>query len=185
MDKERRSYMRILIYGSTPLLSETCPTCKRESFVNHINAGLGKTICCEALVPIPEVTIEWTRMSVTTKKRKTLPYRLKKQILTSQGNRCLYCNINFNVPVYRNGKQVRRSISFDHFVPIAYAFNNNRPNVVAACSICNSMKSDLLFETLDDCIRFLTKNWLSRRYTITRPAILVPPEMAISPRAVQ
>jgi len=51
-------------------------------------------------------------------------------------------------------------INFDHVVPFAYSQNNYRHNFVAACHICNSIKSSMMFNTLDEARAYIVATWV-------------------------
>lgn len=71
---------------------------------------------------------------------------LQVTILEEQDNRCLYCGHKFGTLVTRGARvQVWLEVTWDHFIPFAYCGNNRDDNWVAACQLCNSYKSDLIF----------------------------------------
>lgn len=43
----------------------------------------------------------------------------------------------------------------DHFVPHSRQGSTSEPNLVASCQVCNSLKSDLVFESLEAARRYL------------------------------
>jgi len=100
-------------------------------------------------------------------KRESFANAMKTRILRSQHWRCLYCDIGLFVPIYRNGKQVRRSICFDHFVPWSYSQDNRVSNIAACCSVCNGLKSWLMFKDLDECRDYIAARWQAKGYSRT------------------
>ncbi len=158
--------MRVLAYGQVRLFAGDCPDCKRESFADEIAEGVWKMKCCGALVRDTNPIREWKRMSATPERfRKQLSEVVKTRILRSQHWRCLYCDIGLFVPVYLNGKQVRRGIVFDHFVPWSYSQDSRESNIAACCSICNALKSWLMFKDVDECRNYLAARWKAKGYT--------------------
>ncbi len=158
--------MRILAYGDVYLASEMCPNCKTESFVLD-----GKLACC-GLPAIGRPT-SWKRMSQAKTDRIQLSPMLKAQLLHQQRGVCAYCEIPFRTPVYRDAKVWRRTIQFDHFVPWSYCASNHQKNVVAACSICNQIKSWLMFKDLYECQTYIMRQWRHKGFTTKRPGMLL------------
>lgn len=155
--------MRLLRYGSTGLLSEYCPHCGYEAFVIK-----GRRSCCGR---VKEGDADhWKQMSVNPKRRRPPPLEIQRRILAEQGNLCFYCDIGFDTPVYRHGKQVGRAINWDHFVPYQYARHNESENYVASCSICNRIKSDLMFKDSDECRNYIALRWRTKCYTVEKPS---------------
>jgi hypothetical protein len=89
-------------------------------------------------------------MSQAQDRRKGPNAAEKKLILELQGNRCLYCEMLFGSAIERKGRLIFLKVNWDHFVPFAYTQNNYAYNFVAACQICNGIKSSHLFKTLEE-----------------------------------
>lgn len=158
--------MRVLAYGQVRLFSGDCPDCKRESFADELAAGVWKMRCCGALIHDTNPIDEWKRMSATPEKfRSKLSPATKRRILRIQHWRCLYCDIGLFVPIYRHGKQVRRGIAFDHFVPWSYSQDSRSSNIAACCSICNGIKSWLMFKDVDECRNYIAARWKAKGYS--------------------
>ena len=89
--------------------------------------------------------------------RKGPGLREKREILSRQDNKCLYCGSEFGTPIWseRHGKVLFTNIHWDHFVPYCYSYNNKRVNFVAACSVCNLIKSSKMFETLTEAKNYI------------------------------
>jgi 5-methylcytosine-specific restriction endonuclease McrA len=83
-------------------------------------------------------------------KRRTPPLKKRREVIERQGNKCFYCGEPFGEYYIRNGVAKKLTIHFDHFVPFAFSGNNDNENFVASCNICNSIKSDKVFETEED-----------------------------------
>ena len=93
------------------------------------------------------------------------------QILTAQENRCFYCARTFGVRIARGSRDVILRCEWDHQVPYAYAQNNMPENFVAACHVCNALKSSFLFRTVDEAQTFLALRWPAKGYgDIATPA---------------
>jgi len=46
---------------------------------------------------------------------------------------------------------------WDHYIPYAYSQNNYPYNFVAACALCNGIKSSHLFDTLEEAIEYVKR----------------------------
>ncbi len=158
--------MRVQAWGHVELYVEKCPECGRESFFDLASDNRsGKTRCCGALIVNPKIE-GWQRLSVTPDRRRTVAENLQLQILRRQNYRCFYCDLNFKVVVFLKGKPVRRAVVFDHYVRWSYSQDNRRQNIVAACSLCNGIKSWLMWDTLDECKAYISKRWKDKGLSI-------------------
>jgi len=89
-------------------------------------------------------------MSQAQDRRKAPTAAERQMILELQGNRCLYCEMLFGAAVERKGRLIFLKVNWDHFVPFAYTQNNYAYNFVAACQICNGIKSSMTFKTVEE-----------------------------------
>jgi 5-methylcytosine-specific restriction endonuclease McrA len=87
--------------------------------------------------------------------RRKLSRKQKREIMAAQSNRCAYCLTTFGSVVYWRKRNVRLQIEWDHLVPFAYNRDNRPANFVAACHICNRIKSSLLFQTMDEARAYI------------------------------
>ena len=46
-------------------------------------------------------------------------------------------------------------LHWDHLLPFAFSYNNTDGNFVAACSICNHIKRDRIFDKIQDAIEYV------------------------------
>lgn len=83
-------------------------------------------------------------------RRKYPPAFVRARVLERQGGLCLYCDQPFGGTVLRRGRPVRLRLNWDHFVPLAYLAANPGHNWVAACHLCNTMKSYYIFTTVQN-----------------------------------
>jgi hypothetical protein len=74
----------------------------------------------------------------------------RKRITAAQLGRCLYCELPIGTRVKRNGKTVALTAQWDHFVPFSYLAQNPDANWVMACQVCNNIKSDRMFKTVEE-----------------------------------
>lgn len=75
---------------------------------------------------------------------------IRDRILRRQDDRCLYCGHRFGDTVWRRGRQVTLMLNWDHLVPYAYLAANPDDNWVAACHVCNGIKSSLIFQSVEE-----------------------------------
>lgn len=60
-------------------------------------------------------------------------------------------------------------LEVDHIVPTAWTGERlDRPeNLVASCQVCNRLKSDKIFASVDDARRHLDRRWVQEGYVVT------------------
>lgn len=150
------------IYGNVAILRMHCPHCHQHSFVLD-----GYYTCCHNEVGTVPTTAKPVRVSDGADKHKPPPYDVRQRILAAQDNRCFYCGLPFGEFVW-NGKRhkyVKLHVRYDHFVPWKYSHDSGAHNIVAACQICNSIKSAAYFETEDRARAYVTRRRTDKGYT--------------------
>ena len=144
------------LYGNTVLPYIKCPYCKELNPVIK-----GKIVCCDREVANELIKItRIKRYSLATEHRRHIPKSLKEEILDLQNNTCLYCLENLETYVIKmtpSGKvrKIYLKIEFDHLVPYSYSANNKNYNFAAACQVCNRIKSNLMFSTLEQAREYI------------------------------
>ena len=104
--------------------------------------------------------------------RNPLTLSERKEKVKVQRERCIYCSHKFGSSVFdRHGNEIVVRVRYDHFEPFRLRENNAKENIFAACQICNSMKSDFLFDTLHDVRKYVEQKWREAGYTEERPYI--------------
>ena len=98
--------------------------------------------------------------------RNTPRFSVQAKVLNEQDYRCGYCLFPFGSVVYRQGNREVTSLTWDHFVPYSYIQNNPDANWVAACQVCNRLKSSLIFDNIGEARIYVLKRWEDRAYTI-------------------
>lgn len=88
-------------------------------------------------------------------RRRPPPKSTRDAVLERQENRCLYCGGEFGGWASRHGKLVAVRIAWDHSVPFSYLQRNPDSNWVAACTVCNGIKSNLIFDSLIEAQDFI------------------------------
>ena len=77
----------------------------------------------------------------------------RRVILERDAGVCFYCGYEADV--------------VDHIIPYAYGGTDDDNNLIAACSICNSIAGSRVFDTLDEKRNWIREQygpWMERRY---------------------
>lgn len=145
------------LYGNTPLERVKCPECGGMSFVKH-----GKTVCCDAA--ITTTPKKFYREAAPALERKRPHKRDCDRILLEQEGRCYYCGSLLGDTRHRKDKPLTLKTNWDHRIPWVLSLNNNVENFVAACHICNGIKSDKVFRDADEARTFIALRRKSKGY---------------------
>ena len=145
------------VYGSVVLERAFCTACDCWSIVQD-----NKHLCCDKRRVIPPKN--YKRMVESTSGRKKPGAKDRRKILQEQGNCCLYCTLPFGSKVLRGTKVVKLQLHWDHLVPYSYSQNNLGSNFVAACHVCNNIKSDKCFNSLEEAKQFIIQKRLAKGY---------------------
>lgn len=147
-----------VLFGAVSIPRGYCKQCDNQAFVID---GLIK--CCDSTFTINSTSV--IRESEASSKRSRPSMELQRQILTGQNDRCFYCGRMFGATVYRKHKETRLKLNWDHLTPYSYQNDNTTRNFVAACNICNSLKSNLMFQTLEEAQNYITTSRERKGYT--------------------
>ncbi|MEE9214897.1 MAG: HNH endonuclease signature motif containing protein [Thermodesulfobacteriota bacterium] len=135
---------QVSIYGGIKLRKQYCSDCRGRAFVID-----GILQCCdkEALQPTTEKLV---RECTGDYRRRHIPKGRQQQILLEQENKCKYCELEFGSRIknLKTDKQVTLKITFDHVIPWSYS-GTNKEEIVAACQVCNGLKSNDFFDDID------------------------------------
>lgn len=140
--RPRRAHQAL--YGNVTMQREWCQACSGYALVIE-----GKLACCDRDCG-DGATTRVKRMAETSHRRKAPSAKQCETILREQGSRCLYCEREFGTFVYRNGKQIRLKLVWDHLVPYVYSRSCADQEFCAACHVCNGIKSATVYQTLDE-----------------------------------
>ena len=143
------------MYGSKVLLKGWCPDCKGYYFLIK-----GELQCCgKRLAQIPGNEI--TKRESETPNKRGFSAKDKKEALEEQDYCCIYCGTDLMGYEWNPQKEiyVKVKIHYDHFIPWSYSGDNQKSNVLASCSTCNLLKSDLYFRTIEEAKEYI----MSRR----------------------
>lgn len=141
----------LAIFGNIKMHRVYCQSCKGMTLVKD-----GIKLCCDSLTDennIKNIKIECE----PTHHRHKPPVFKQKEILEKQQNRCLYCNREFGTPYLRNHRILKTKLNWDHLIPFSYS-RNNKNNFVAACHICNGIKSNKMFDTTEEVFHYVEHN---------------------------
>lgn len=140
MYQSKRGYLAV--FGNIKLKKLFCKECQQFAFiVKRLYTCCGKREDFE-----PDT---WKRECDADSRKNRPPMWKRREVLRQQQNRCLYCECMFGSSVRRREKVVRLTICWDHFSPYSYSRDNGPDNFVAACQICNGIKSNKIFDTLE------------------------------------
>ena len=155
----------LALYGNVAIPRFWCAACRRDALVLR-----GVLQCCDT--PVTQAPTIVKRMAEPEFRRRTPAPVEQVAILTAQDNRCLYCLLPFGMRVYRGTRATRLRLEWDHVVPFAYAQDNHARNVVAACHVCNGIKGDHMWPTLDDARAAIATVREAKGYTTTPPTLV-------------
>lgn len=148
----------VAFYGNVKIEKAWCRDCDGYAFV--VDELL---VCCGVRVTgLPTYT---KREAEPDTRRQNLPDSVKRDKLDEQHHRCFYCDRSFGLIVHRRGKSMRLRVHYDHMVPYSYSYNSDGDNFVAACHVCNTLKHDFVFNTLEEAQLFLFNRWREKGYS--------------------
>jgi len=146
------------LYGSVAIPRTECKECKEDTFIIE-----GRTACCGESVAVEKIK-KVIRESISVFGRRPPPPAEQKEILEKQGNLCFYCNKFFGTLVFRKNKPLRLKINYDHMIPYSYLQANKNTNFVASCHVCNGIKSDKIFATIEEARGFIEFRRIEKGY---------------------
>lgn len=144
---------RVSMYGSTRLITKYCNDCDMYAFV--IDNILQ---CCNKV--LVEVIPTYTKREVTGPYNRTRPNKeTRLELLELYDNRCVYCSREFGSFVTVGKREIEVYLNWDHAVPFSYSNDNTSGNFLPACHRCNSWKSNLMFQTIEEAQVYLVGKW--------------------------
>jgi 5-methylcytosine-specific restriction endonuclease McrA len=148
----------LAIYGSIKLQRMYCKKCKDMALVVD-----NKLLCCNS--DVGNKLQKGIEIIVNGEQRKRPGLAEQEKILKIQNNKCLYCNKPFGTMYVREGKNYVRytQIHYDHLIPYSYC-KQNKNNFVAACNICNSIKYNKMFNTVEEAFYYVEYNRKKKGY---------------------
>lgn len=153
---------RIALYGNVAIPRLYCSNCNCYAFV------IDKEFkCCGE--PVTEQPTMSKRMSDCPTGRRGPGIKTQQAILRAQDHRCFYCGCSFGQTVYRHSRPLCLRIQWDHVNPYVYSLDNRSQNFVAACQVCNKIKSSLLFGSLNEARTYIFAKWEEKAYSVLSP----------------
>jgi len=165
----------LAFYGTASIPRGYCSECETYAFIIE-----GKLRCCGERVT-DEPTGKFKQESECAPFRKKPGIRVQRTILEQQRNLCFYCERKFGSKVYRKGRTIYLRVNWDHINPYVYSLNNRDQNFVAACHVCNGIKSSLMFRSLDEARTHIFGKWAEKNYSDLPPLrVSIQPETDIA-----
>lgn len=145
------------LYGNIAIDRAVCPECQEMAFIIR-----GRMACCDLVVNSKLAkTKPIERMSEPEHRRRQPSMDEQVAILSDQNHRCFWCRTPFDgvaVRITRRSQKIVKLMPcWDHVEPFAWSSNNQPLNFVAACSICNGIKSSKMFTTIEETRDYIIK----------------------------
>lgn len=154
----------IALYGNVAVKRGYCSNCSGYAFIVD-----GRFRCCGERA---EGQLKGAkRMMEAPNLRKSPSKAEQRAIIAAQNQRCFYCELLFGSTVYRKARAFTLRICWDHVIPWVYGLDNRNQNFVAACQICNSLKSTVMFSSIEAARTFLNEKRKAKGYTQDRPML--------------
>lgn len=131
------------LYGTTRMLRGTCEQCQTTALIID-----QKFACCGARVESEAQFAK--RMCHPEQCRRRPSKETQLRLLAEYHNCCAYCDGMIGGLLRRKGKLVKRRLHWDHNIPWSYSQDNSDENFLPSCHICNAIKSDLMFKTVEE-----------------------------------
>jgi hypothetical protein len=113
------------------------------------------------------------------------PAAVQAALLTDFENRCAYCRLPFGLLVWKRGVGTVRNgqygatryaaialhVEWDHFIPFAYSATNRSDWFVPACQLCNNIKNDRIFRTIEGAREAIEPSWVKKYELASGPVL--------------
>jgi len=144
-----------LIVGKVILFRMECPQC------GEMNLSGEKIFCCPCGYKYELDKNSSTR--ILCKSRRKKPSRkIQLRLIVRQQNKCFWCGRIFGIWYSKGRLFSQLKIHFDHMIAYNYLQSNPDENWVASCNICNFIKSDKIFESIEDGKLYLQSKWAKK-----------------------
>lgn len=161
--KNKSHYVR---YGSICMKRAECPSCGDRSFVKN-----GLSVCCNQKVSFDGIVSTIMESTPSIKRRRSISKIDKLTIRNSQDHKCIYCDNEFGYLYWYKTKLKLSTIHYDHFDCFAYSRNDSYENITASCNICNLLKSNKMFDNLEEARIYLNGRRKEKGYRSERPRV--------------
>ena len=150
----RKHFKVLAMYGTKVIPREFCEECETWALVIR-----EKVQCCDK--PSSDKQPDRVmRMCLSPDTRKIPALRVRRLILDAQQYKCFYCERKFGEWVKTLHKGLTKlRLHWDHQTPYSYSRDNEINNFVAACHLCNSFKSDRIFQTVQEARIYVYNKW--------------------------
>lgn len=145
-------------YGNVVLHRGYCNNCNSYAFIKNKEFQ-----CCDSPADVEGIQKK-KMMTSAVRKRKQPSQGFKELLLKLQKNKCAYCGTKFGDIIWFRGRVTAVAPFYDHIEPFIYSYNNHTTNYVAACRICNGLKSDRLFNSVREVLEYVRKRREKRGY---------------------
>ena len=105
------------------------------------------------------VTVQELNLEFANSSSRNVNANLLKRRVWEQAGKCLLCEKAFGLFVTNGTRTAKLQPTVEHFEPYSLRRNNNPSNIFAACQICNGLKRDYIFRTLNDARTWMTQRW--------------------------
>jgi 5-methylcytosine-specific restriction endonuclease McrA len=139
----------IAIFGNTQMQRVWCSDCGALTFIRN-----GHTVCCGHPLETPDPK-RYIRECEPYQVRKLPSKQERDETLLRQDGRCFYCDQPLGSTQWRETRRITLRTHWDHLIPYAYSQDNHAINFVAACHVCNGIKSSHVFRTVEDARVFI------------------------------
>lgn len=151
-------------YGRVSLIRATCPKCQSMSIVLD-----GRTTCHKELV---DTSVTRTKRAAEAKAdHRALTKKQRQELSDSQGGLCFYCFNAFGTMYIRGSTVGHLTLNVDHSVPYSYLQSSESHNLVAACHVCNMLKGNRLFDTIEEARAYVEAAWQKKRIMEPNPVL--------------
>lgn len=153
-------------YGNTVLQRVYCPECKGQTIVLR-----GIKQCCEK--PVNQELKKQNEYVAAPRNKRIKPSKKEQDLLyVLQNSRCLYCDRKIGTMYECNGKVMFTREAWDHYIPFSFSFDNRKTNFVLSCHICNGIKSNKMFDTLEEVKNYVEYRRKKKGYTYYEDEVL-------------
>ncbi len=146
----RRLYGRLAVYGNVRMIRDYCPVCN-----DLVLFPRGKSACC-GFAPLKAPG----RWEVVVPPHRRHPSQTRQDALLLEfGNGCAYCRMQFGTLVEWGKRRAVLRLVWDHFIPFIATGDSSDENFRPACQLCNGLKRDRLFQSLEEAQGFVARSF--------------------------
>ena len=102
------------------------------------------------------------------------------KILESQKGKCFYCGSVFGEFFVCGVRTFVSVLQWDHLLPYSYVRNNHHRNFVAACNFCNAIKSNKVFDSIEEAREYVQKKRSDKGMPVSKVRVNVSQKKAMA-----